>query len=494
MLGFVEMLGAIAIAFWRALARPKNFRLTSIVHHLDRVGWQAIGIILLITFLIGCIIAQQGIFNFRKFGAEDYVVNLVGILVVREIGVLIVAIMVAGRSGSSYTAELGSMKMREEIDALRTMGVDPVEALVLPRVIALIIALPVLTFLGLDRGALRRRDRVGALRWHESAMYLTRLKDAVTLGDFEVGMIKAPVMALIIGVVACTEGLRVKGSAEIARPANDGLGGQIDLSGDRAGRHLRHILRFVSGCSGRMGMDGAEATTVIGVRDLVVGFDDQVVLDHLVARRPRRRDPRRGRRLGARQVGAAQDNHRARAKRSARFSVFGVERDTAPERAWRAIERRWGVLFQQGALFSSLTARENIQFPMRQYLHLSEGLMDDLAMVKLDGRPQPNDAGKFPAELSGGMTKRWGWRARWRSTRKIVFLDEPTSGLDPIAAGEFDVLIRTLQRTLGITVFMVTHDLDSLRTACDPHRGARRRAHRGGGTDGDDAGRHSIPG
>jgi phospholipid/cholesterol/gamma-HCH transport system permease protein len=133
---------------------------------------------------------------------------------VREIGVLIVAIMVAGRSGSSYTAELGSMKMREEIDALRTMGVDPVEVLVLPRIIALVIALPVLTFLG-SIAALFGGEIVSALYGGMSpAMYLSRLKDVITVGDFEVGMIKAPVMALIIGVVACTEGLRVKGSAE----------------------------------------------------------------------------------------------------------------------------------------------------------------------------------------------------------------------------------------------------------------------------------------
>ena len=144
----VNMEGAMALALGDVLRRPMRFRLTSTVHHLDRVGWQAVPIILLITFLIGGIIAQQGFFHFRKFGADAYVVDMVGILVLREIGVLIVAIMVAGRSGSSYTAELGSMKMREEIDALRTMGLDPVEVLVLPRVIALVIALPILTFLG----------------------------------------------------------------------------------------------------------------------------------------------------------------------------------------------------------------------------------------------------------------------------------------------------------------------------------------------------------
>jgi phospholipid/cholesterol/gamma-HCH transport system permease protein len=210
----LAMIGAIAVAFLRALVRPRAFRFTSIVHHLDRVGWQAIGIILLITFLIGGIIAQQGIFNFRRFGAEEYVVNLVGILVLREIGVLIVAIMVAGRSGSAYTAELGSMKMREEIDALRTMGIDPVEILVLPRVIAIVLALPILTFIG-SMAALGGGELVSWLYGGMSpAVFATRLNAAVSLNDFLVGMIKAPVMAFIIGAVACAEGFKVAGSTE----------------------------------------------------------------------------------------------------------------------------------------------------------------------------------------------------------------------------------------------------------------------------------------
>jgi phospholipid/cholesterol/gamma-HCH transport system permease protein len=210
----VGLLGIVAVALGRTIAHPRASRLTSVVHHLDRVGWQAIGIIFLITFLIGCIIAQQGIFNFRRFGAEDYVVDLLGILVLREIGVLLVTIMVAGRSGSSYTAELGSMKMREEIDALRTMGVDPAEVLILPRVIALVIALPILTFLGSMTALLGG----GVVTWLYGGMspliFLERLRDAVSMNDFRVGMIKAPVMALVIGIVACAEGMRVKGSAE----------------------------------------------------------------------------------------------------------------------------------------------------------------------------------------------------------------------------------------------------------------------------------------
>jgi phospholipid/cholesterol/gamma-HCH transport system permease protein len=211
---FLQMFGALAVTLLRVLRRPRSLRLTSLFYQVYRVGWQAIPIIALITFLIGAIIAQQGIFHFRKFGAESYVVDMVGILVLREIGVLIVAIMVAGRSGSAYTAELGSMKMREEIDALSTMDLDPVEVLILPRVIALVIALPILAFLG----SMAALYGGGLVAWFYGGMsptiFIARLHEAVSVAHFEVGMIKAPFMALVIGIVACSEGLRVKGSAE----------------------------------------------------------------------------------------------------------------------------------------------------------------------------------------------------------------------------------------------------------------------------------------
>jgi phospholipid/cholesterol/gamma-HCH transport system permease protein len=211
---FVEMLGALCLALLSVLRQPRLFRWTSATHQLDKVGLRAVPIILLITFLIGGIIAQQGFFHFRKFGADEYVVDMVGILVLREIGVLIVAIMVAGRSGSSYTAELGSMKMREEIDALRTMGLDPVHVLILPRVLALVVALPLLTFIG----SMAALYGGGLVAWLYGGMspeiFVARLKEAISLTHFKVGMIKAPFMALAIGVVAAVEGMKVRGSAE----------------------------------------------------------------------------------------------------------------------------------------------------------------------------------------------------------------------------------------------------------------------------------------
>ncbi|CAM5323587.1 putative phospholipid ABC transporter permease protein mlaE OS=Afipia felis OX=1035 GN=mlaE_2 PE=3 SV=1 [Afipia felis] len=214
LLVFLDMLGRLGDVLARLALKPARLRLTSTIYQLHKVGWQAVPIIVLITFLIGAIIAQQGIFHFRKFGADAYVVDMVGILVLREIGVLIVAIMVAGRSGSAYTAELGSMKMREEIDALTTMGLDPLEVLVLPRVIALMIALPILTFIG----SIAALYGGGLIAWlyggMSPAIFIARLHEAVSVTHFEVGLIKAPFMALVIGVVASSEGLRVKGSAE----------------------------------------------------------------------------------------------------------------------------------------------------------------------------------------------------------------------------------------------------------------------------------------
>jgi phospholipid/cholesterol/gamma-HCH transport system permease protein len=209
----VHMFGALVLAALGTIAHPRRLRFTSIVHHMEKVGWRAVPIIMLSTFMIGAILAQQGLVRFHAFGADMYVIDMVAVLVLREVGALIVCVMVAGRSGSSYTAEIGSMKMREEIDALRTMGLDPVEVLVLPRIIALVLSVPMLTFLG----SMAALYGAGLVCWlyggMAPAVFLERLREAIWLPTFAVGMIKAPFMALIIGLVACSEGFEVDGSA-----------------------------------------------------------------------------------------------------------------------------------------------------------------------------------------------------------------------------------------------------------------------------------------
>jgi phospholipid/cholesterol/gamma-HCH transport system ATP-binding protein len=211
---------------------------------------------------------------------------------------------------------------------------------------------------------------------------------------------------------------------------------------------------------------GKEA--VIEVRNVVAGFGDHIVLDHIDL------DVYRGEVLGFVGGSGAGKSVLLRTiiglipKREGTIKVFGVDMHAATDLERQAVERRWGVLFQQGALFSSLTVRENLQFPVREYLNLSQSLLDELAIAKLEMVGlDANVCEKFPSELSGGMTKRVALARALSLDPEIVFLDEPTSGLDPIGAGEFDTLIATLQRTLGLTVFMVTHDLDSLHTICD---------------------------
>ena len=207
---------------------------------------------------------------------------------------------------------------------------------------------------------------------------------------------------------------------------------------------------------------------IIRVRDVTVQFGTTKVLDGLSL------DIKRGEILGFVGPSGAGKSVLTRTiiglvpKVGGRIEVFGVDLDAADVAARRAVERRWGVLFQQGALFSSLSVRQNIQFPVREYLKVSQRLLDEITIAKLGMvglRPEVVD--RFPSELSGGMIKRVALARALALDPELVFLDEPTSGLDPIGAGDFDELVRTLQRTLGLTVFMVTHDLDSLHTACD---------------------------
>ncbi len=217
-------LGQVASVIGRLFISPRRIRLTSIVAQLENIAFRGVPIIVLISFLVGAIVAQQGIFQLSRFGASTFAVNLIGILVLRELGVLLTSIMVAGRSGSAFTAELGSMTMREEVDALRVMGLDPIEILVVPRVIALIIGLPLLTFIS-NIAALFGG---GMVSWLYGSMaidvYLERLKEAIALQTILAGLIKAPFMALVIALVACGDGLSVRGSAEsLGRQVTDAV-------------------------------------------------------------------------------------------------------------------------------------------------------------------------------------------------------------------------------------------------------------------------------
>lgn len=210
----LAFLGEVVAGCLRVLARPRSFRGPALVNQIEQIALRGAPIIMLISFLVGCIVTQQGIIQLQRFGAQSYVVNMIGILTLRELGVLLTSIMVAGRSGSAFTAEIGSMRMREEVDALRVMGLDPIEILIVPRILALMLALPLLAFLA-DLAALAGGALTSFLYGGLSLEAFTfRLQNAIGLRHVVIGLIKAPFMALIIGIIASVEGFMVEGSAE----------------------------------------------------------------------------------------------------------------------------------------------------------------------------------------------------------------------------------------------------------------------------------------
>ncbi len=214
LLGMTGYLGLFLSRLARLAIRPRQLRLTALVHHCEDAGVKAVPIVALMGFLIGVVLAFQGAVQLRQFGAEVFVVDLIAVSILRELGILLTAIIVAGRTASAFTAAIGSMKMREEIDAMRTLGLDTASVLFVPRILALLLMLPILGLIanasGLVGGALMSWIELGI----SPEMFRVRLLDGDNVNHLGVGLVKAPVFALIIGVVGCYYGMQVKGNAD----------------------------------------------------------------------------------------------------------------------------------------------------------------------------------------------------------------------------------------------------------------------------------------
>jgi phospholipid/cholesterol/gamma-HCH transport system permease protein len=210
----VSFLGEALVKLMRTVLQPRRFRLTSTVHHMEQVGLDAVPLVALLSYLVGAVIAFLGAQILADFGATIFVVELVSIAFLREFGVLLTAILLAGRTASAFTAQIGAMVSREEIDAIRTLGLDPMELLVLPRIIALLVMLPLLTFIAMIAGLLGGLS-VGVFSLDiPPQAYVARMQDQMELRHFLIGMSKAPVFAVVIGLIGCLEGLQVKGTAQ----------------------------------------------------------------------------------------------------------------------------------------------------------------------------------------------------------------------------------------------------------------------------------------
>ena len=213
-LELMSFIGATLATFWRVMTRPSHFRWASTFHHMEEAGLDAIPIVGLMSFLIGAVVAFMGAKILSLFNADIFTVELVGIAVLREFGVLLTAILIAGRSGSAFTAQIGSMKIREEIDAMRVLGLDPMEVLVLPRVIALVIMLPLIAFLAAFLGVVGGALVADSVMDISIALFVARFEETIVINHFWAGLIKAPFFAFVIAVIGCFQGMEVEGSAE----------------------------------------------------------------------------------------------------------------------------------------------------------------------------------------------------------------------------------------------------------------------------------------
>jgi phospholipid/cholesterol/gamma-HCH transport system permease protein len=214
LLGLLGFFGATLIGFANLIKRPKRFRLNAVVQRFDTVGVRALGIIGLMSFLIGIVIAQQGSVQLEQFGAEIYTINLIGRITVRELGTLMTAIMVAGRSGSAFAAQIGTMKITEEIDAMRTIGVSPIEALVIPRLISAVVMMPLLAFWAILTALIGGGIFVWTSLGIPPLTYIQRLQEVIPITDLWIGLIKAPVFGFIIALAGCFQGMLVEGNSE----------------------------------------------------------------------------------------------------------------------------------------------------------------------------------------------------------------------------------------------------------------------------------------
>jgi len=212
--GLTGFLGEVIVAFGSIIRHPGRFRVKAFVHQLELVGVSALGIIGLMSFLIGIVVAQQGAVQLQQFGAEIYTINLTGRLTLRELGVLMTAIMVAGRSGSAFAAQIGTMKLTEEVDAMRTIGISPIEALVIPRVLAAVIMMPLLGFYSACMGIIGGAFIASVSLDIPFFTFLSRIQEVVPMYDLYVGMVKAPVFGMIVAIAGCYQGMQVSGNSE----------------------------------------------------------------------------------------------------------------------------------------------------------------------------------------------------------------------------------------------------------------------------------------
>jgi phospholipid/cholesterol/gamma-HCH transport system ATP-binding protein len=458
--GLLRLLGQLLLDLLQLLRAPRRGPWRDVSGNLYHIGATALPITALVGFMIGIVLAYLMSRQLRQFGADTFIVNILGLALIRELGPMLAAILIAGRSGSAITAQIGVMRVTEELDAMRVMGIPKGYRLVLPRALAIALAMPLIavwTTASAMLGGILAADLVLGVT---PAYFFATLPNVVEISNLWLALGKSVLFGILIALDRVPLWLARQTQYRKSGPGHHRLGGHQHhrgAAGGRAGRRGFQERRLMSTCP-------RQRTPVVQIRQLWSVFRgagrDVVIHQNLDL------DIDQGEMLSI--VGGSGSGKTVLLRQilglahPSRGSVT-VLGEPAAQLGREGAASRVGMLFQHGALFSAFSVIDNIAFALRELGTLPKDLIRDAAMVKLQMVGlDVSAAHKMPADLSGGMIKRVALARALIMDPPLLLLDEPTAGLDPGSADEFCALLKALHQELGLTVVMVTHDLDTL--------------------------------